>query len=324
MARRRYISTDISLDERINQLAMEAGDFAVLLYTWMIPHAADDATIKGTPWRIMQMVVPGRRDKTEDDIAAALAAMDQLGLIQWDITAQVIRFPVAAFYRYQTYIRFEHRRAEDPAEVRQEASTTAELTEEQRKTPETAVSVSPSFSPSVSVSPSVSETEEPNVSSVSLARAAPKRRPTARSNPLWDAVAEICGSPVTRNERSDFGETISQLHEAGATPEQVAGFGPWWWKTYPEANLTHRCLRGHWGKYLTAPARPPQVTDLSPAMQAIVSYRREDNHDLQEYLRQQNGNAESLPPGEAGHAPRMVEAHGLLRPGLHQSQTGRG
>ena len=45
MSRRRYLSTEVSLDTRINRLALEAGDFAALLYTWMIPHAEDDASI---------------------------------------------------------------------------------------------------------------------------------------------------------------------------------------------------------------------------------------------------------------------------------------
>ena len=45
MSRRRYISTSMSIDKRLNKLAVEAGDFAALLYTWMIPHAADDTTI---------------------------------------------------------------------------------------------------------------------------------------------------------------------------------------------------------------------------------------------------------------------------------------
>ena len=38
MARRRYISTNISTDPKVNILAEKYGDFAALLYTWMIPH----------------------------------------------------------------------------------------------------------------------------------------------------------------------------------------------------------------------------------------------------------------------------------------------
>jgi hypothetical protein len=43
--RRRYLSTAISLDPTVNKLARTAGDFAALLFTWMIPHADDDGAI---------------------------------------------------------------------------------------------------------------------------------------------------------------------------------------------------------------------------------------------------------------------------------------
>ncbi len=81
MARRRYVSTTISQDTRVNKLAMQYGDFAALLYTWMIPHAADDATLPGDPEELLYQVLPGRRDKTEDDVRSALDGMAALGLI---------------------------------------------------------------------------------------------------------------------------------------------------------------------------------------------------------------------------------------------------
>ena len=48
----------------------------------MIPHAEDDGTIHATPRKLLYMVVPMRRDKTEDDIGAALRGMVRLGLIE--------------------------------------------------------------------------------------------------------------------------------------------------------------------------------------------------------------------------------------------------
>jgi len=81
MARRRYVSTTISQDTRINKLAIKHGDFAALLYTWMIPHAADDATLPGDPEELLYQVLPGRRDKTEADVRQALDGMAALGLI---------------------------------------------------------------------------------------------------------------------------------------------------------------------------------------------------------------------------------------------------
>jgi hypothetical protein len=104
MSRRRYISSAISLDRVINKLASEAGDFAVLLYTWMIPHAEDAARITGDPEELLYMVVPGRRDKTVDDVESALLHMASLRLIAWRREEGAIYFNTESFYRYQAYI----------------------------------------------------------------------------------------------------------------------------------------------------------------------------------------------------------------------------
>lgn len=113
MSRRRYISTDISLDKDVNRLATKYGDFAVLLYTWMIPHAGDDALIKADPEELLFMVVPGRRDKNEDNIIEALNGMHDLELIFWDKGNNFIYFPTSSFYKYQTYIKQINRRTKE-------------------------------------------------------------------------------------------------------------------------------------------------------------------------------------------------------------------
>jgi hypothetical protein len=95
MARRRYVSTTISQDTRVNKLAVKYGDFAALLYTWMIPHAADDATLPGDPEELLYQVLPGRRDKTEADVQQALDGMAALGLIEWDRINNVIHTDLA-------------------------------------------------------------------------------------------------------------------------------------------------------------------------------------------------------------------------------------
>lgn len=137
MSRRRYISTEISIDKYVNQMGVKYGDAPVLLYTWMIPHAQDDATMNGDPYELLGMVWPQRRDKTEDDVVRALEQMEEFNLIVWDRTARVVYFPVHSFYKYQTYIKKENRR-------------TAENAEERRTSAENAVSLSLSLSPSLS------------------------------------------------------------------------------------------------------------------------------------------------------------------------------
>ena len=145
MARRRYISTEISIDKDVNQLAIDAGDFAAMLYTWMIPHAQDDCTLTGDPDELMYTIIPRRRDKTEEDVIYALDAMDGLGLIVWDREGSLISFPPESFYKYQTYIA-EAKRVNTCVVQR----TSPQNTEDHRKTPENTVSPSPSPSPSLS------------------------------------------------------------------------------------------------------------------------------------------------------------------------------
>ena len=145
MSRRRYVSTDISLDPAVNRVSKKS-DFAALLYTWMIPHASDDATITGDPEKLMMLVMPGRRDKDPKDIAAALTLLEAEGLFElWSRTTGTIYLWPATFYRYQTYIK--------PANRRSESADAAE----QRKTPQNTASLSLSPPPSHSPSPSLKE-----------------------------------------------------------------------------------------------------------------------------------------------------------------------
>lgn len=79
---------------------------------------------------------------------------------------------------------------------------------------------------------------------------AKEKKPRAR-NPLWDALVEVMGAPATKSETSDFAKTVKELAEAGAKPEDIAGFKAFWDREYTGATCTHRCYRQHWGKYAT-------------------------------------------------------------------------
>lgn len=120
MSRRRYVSTKISTDRLVNQLALQHGDYAALLYTWMIPHAEDDGSLPNDAGELMAIVAPWRHDKTPEDTECALAAMAELGLIWRYPDEGILRFPPATFYKYQAYISIERRwdgPAPDPAQV---------------------------------------------------------------------------------------------------------------------------------------------------------------------------------------------------------------
>lgn len=143
MSRRRYISTTMSTDKRLNRLAVDYGDFAAMLYTWMVPHAADDTTLNGDIEELMAEVIPMRRDKTVADVEGALAGMAALGLIIWDKGRGIIRFPSAAFYAHQSFIKSSNRKEDwEEPEITAPIVPTAEISAEQRETPPNASSLS--------------------------------------------------------------------------------------------------------------------------------------------------------------------------------------
>jgi len=79
VAERRMLSKIISVSERVNQLP---DIFHMLLFTWMIPHSDDFGRLPGSPMKIKALVVP-MLDKSAGDVAAALQAMHDSGLIVW-------------------------------------------------------------------------------------------------------------------------------------------------------------------------------------------------------------------------------------------------
>lgn len=172
MARRRYLSTEVSTDKLVNRLAVEAGDFAALLYTWMIPHAGDDGTVEGDPEELLLVAMPGRRDKEPEDVANALGAMDRIGLIRWDRERGVAHFP-ESFYKHQSYITEKRRYAANSAQPSEnipsapepphnsaQQRTTAQNSESRQNAPvppQNRASFSSSFSSSSSLSSSFPE-----------------------------------------------------------------------------------------------------------------------------------------------------------------------
>jgi hypothetical protein len=116
VSRKRYLSTNISTDPRLRDLARDAGEFAALLYTWMIPHAADDGLISSDPDELLMLVVPGFRWRTPEDVRQALSAMEQLELVQ-RVDRTHVRFPPTAFYRYQAYVKPDRRSTSQQPEI---------------------------------------------------------------------------------------------------------------------------------------------------------------------------------------------------------------
>lgn len=94
MARRRYVSTEISTDPRVCALAEDHGAFAALLYTWMIPHSDDTGALSDDPRKLRMLVVPGLPVKVSE-VRDALATMISLGLLEHDELRRKLVFPRA-------------------------------------------------------------------------------------------------------------------------------------------------------------------------------------------------------------------------------------
>jgi hypothetical protein len=135
MSRRRYISTEISVDKKIRRLS----DSAALLYTWMVPHAEEDATITSDPEELQAIVVPNRPGWSASKVERCLDEIKEAGLVMG--VNGTIYFPPTSFYKYQSNVHADRRRNEQPLQ-------TTDNSAEQRATAQNSASPSPSPSPS--------------------------------------------------------------------------------------------------------------------------------------------------------------------------------
>lgn len=108
MARKRYITTDISLSRKIEELARRSGEYAVLLFTWLVPHADDWGRLEGDADKVFFTVTPrfALLGRTPDDVEDALTAMHDIGLLtRYEVNgSRYIQLNPDTFYELQTYI----------------------------------------------------------------------------------------------------------------------------------------------------------------------------------------------------------------------------
>jgi len=130
MARKRYISTEISIDTKLNRVS----DLAALLYSWMVPHAGDNCRLSAKNAEELRLsVMPGRR-RTDDEIEGAVAELIDQGLIGQEADGRYF-FPAESFYKYQSYIKPGNRAETLPANAANRRKT-PEISEDQRESPE--------------------------------------------------------------------------------------------------------------------------------------------------------------------------------------------
>jgi hypothetical protein len=183
MARRRYLSTVISTDKAVASLIQKAGPIAALLYTWMIPHAADDASLPTDPEELLSSVAPilaMRGIVTVAQVELTIDACIDQGLLVMD--ANGLRFP-DSFFKHQTYIRGERRGAAQVAATPEPEREVAQISAESREPAQNIASSSSSSSLLVS---SLSSETRPSVE-------VPKQKST-RAKPAHE--------PLTDEQRS--------------------------------------------------------------------------------------------------------------------------
>ncbi len=158
MARKRYISTDISLSGKIEELARRCGGYAVVLFTWMIPHADDWGRMEGDADKVFYTVTPrfATLGRSPEDVEQALQAMHEIGLLhRYKIGCTwYIQFNMDTFYEYQTYIPIAKREQDKssypaPELNRKVAQNSTERREVAQNTP--SPSPSPSRTPTVHI-----------------------------------------------------------------------------------------------------------------------------------------------------------------------------
>lgn len=288
MSRRRYISTDISHDTKFNRLARECGDFPALLYILIIPHAGDDGILRGDPEELSLKLVPGRKDKTPQDIEDALKAMERLGLLTWQPEQRAIYLNPATFYKYQTYIQQKNRRnADDNAPGLGDQPELPSNHGNRRESPQKAVSPSPSPSPTPSLSPTPSPSLIPplvkDAEHTATAKKSPIPGPGDDEASIFSipAYARFSGSPgaveIVQRLIADFPD-VDIEHEARRCVEYGAAHN----KPVTSVNGLDSWCRG--AKRPLAKKRTPAVTEeeQDARNQAQFARDREARKVLQE------------------------------------------
>lgn len=82
MARGRLISTSISIDEGMADLAIEAGLSGALFLTWLIAHLDVDGKQTGSPRKLKALVAPMIDEITPETITKTLNVAEKLGIVK--------------------------------------------------------------------------------------------------------------------------------------------------------------------------------------------------------------------------------------------------
>ncbi len=215
MSRHRSISTDISTDRQVAELA-EHGPLPLLLYTWAIPHADDWGRLSGDPRQFRLLVCPGL-DVTARDVEQALTLIAETGLwLRYEVGGKwYIAFPPASWFKHQNYIPKDKRGkdksafpapglrnptyqltegSDDPEErdspqIPADHRKLPQIVDDRRKSPQNPASPSPSPTPTV-------DTDGEDTSGERVV--APVASASASPLPTHGALALVSPSPLSK------------------------------------------------------------------------------------------------------------------------------
>lgn len=111
MARKVFISSDMSVDEALAEAAEQA-PLAALIWPWLITYFDDWGRALANPRRIKMHVFPGNPLITHETIAEALPILEQVGLIRLyeaDNTPCMSIADPDTWRKYQTHIRWDRK-----------------------------------------------------------------------------------------------------------------------------------------------------------------------------------------------------------------------
>lgn len=113
MGRKRFITSDMSIDERIANIAVE-NPVAALMWPWFITGFDDWGRMEASPVKIKLSIFPAF-PYTAKDIEQAIELYATCGLVyKYEVNGrQYIAINPQKFYKYQTYIRGNKRESDD-------------------------------------------------------------------------------------------------------------------------------------------------------------------------------------------------------------------
>ena len=204
MSRKVFISSDISIDENLDDVASENA-LAALLWPWFLTCFDDWGRSEASPKRLKNKVFPGNELVTPEVIATALQLYQKYGLLKlYEVDGkQYMAVDQEKWFKYQTHIRKEKREKdgskypapEDCAQVRAGARDSAEPRADRGN-------CIPSPSPSPSLSPS-------NTSAAANAHAR-EEESEPQTEPFAAAYRRVFQRDLTPFQAEELGAYIDQ------------------------------------------------------------------------------------------------------------------